>query len=46
MSAQDPRLDPLGSLRWWMDTVRDELQVIGRDLSCVIAREREGYYIQ
>ena len=46
MSAQDPRLDPLRSLRWWMHIVRDELQVIGRELSCVIAREREGYYIQ
>ena len=46
MTTHDFRVDPLYSLRWWMNTVREELQVINRDLSSVITREREGYYIQ
>ena len=46
MTTHDFRVDPLCSLRWWMNTVREELQVINRDLSSVITREREGYYIQ
>ena len=46
MTTHDFRTDPLSSLRWWMGTVREELQVINRDLGSVITREREGYYIQ
>ena len=46
MNARDPRTDPLGGLKCWMDVVREELHILRRDLSCVVSREREGYYIQ
>ena len=46
MSDYDSRADPLGSLKYWMDVVKEELHILRRDLLCVVAREREGYYIQ